>query len=191
MRTAANPLPANRAKTAPGRAANVRGDNPPPEPAGRILPPKNPPHLTDCRRPFPPPRAAANGRQMHPAAGMHLTNYPPPRTANGGRRMHRAEPARRRRRVRATCPAFLAPRKCTAGGGAGRNRRGMSHRVHRGPPDLAAAKRRGRGEVHGRRLTRGGGRRPAQGRGIWRLPKKSIELSRAFRTVGGQSPANF
>ena len=97
MRTAANPLPANRAKTAPGRAANVRGDNPPPEPAGRILPPKNPPHLTDCRRLFPPPCAAANGRRMHPAAGMHLTNYPPPRAANGGRRMHRAGPARRRR----------------------------------------------------------------------------------------------
>ena len=97
MRTAANPLPANRAKIAPGRAGNVRGDNPPPEPARRILPPKNPPHLTDCRRPFPPPRAAANGRRMHPAAGMHLTNYPPPRAANGGRRMHRAGPARRRR----------------------------------------------------------------------------------------------
>ena len=46
-RTAANPLPANRAKIAPGRAGNVRGDNPPPEPVGRILPPKNPPHLTD------------------------------------------------------------------------------------------------------------------------------------------------
>ena len=141
MRTAANPLPANRAKIAPGRAANVRGDNPPPEPAGRILPPQNPPHLTDCRRPFPPPRAAANGR-----------------------RMLRAGPARLRRRDRATCPAFFAPhcqRECAAA--AVRNRRGMSHRARRRRWPPTAPPPSGGGEkCTGEWTARGWGRRTAQ-----------------------------
>ena len=141
MRTAANPLPANRAKIAPGRAANVRGDYPPPEPAGRILPPQNPPHLTDCRRPFPPPRAAANGR-----------------------RMLRAGPARLRRRDRATCPAFFAPhcqRECAAA--AVRNRRGMSHRARRRRWPPTAPPPSGGGEkCTGEWTARGWGRRTAQ-----------------------------
>ena len=141
MRTAANPLPANRAKIAPGRAANVRGDYPPPEPAGRILPPQTPPHLTDCRRPFPPPRAAADGR-----------------------RMLRAGPARLRRRDRATCPAFFAPhcqRECAAA--AVRNRRGMSHRARRRRWPPTAPPPSGGGEkCTGEWTARGWGRRTAQ-----------------------------
>ena len=46
-RTAANPLPANRAKIAPDALGMSGGDNPPPEPAGRVLPPQNPPNFAD------------------------------------------------------------------------------------------------------------------------------------------------
>ena len=117
------------------------GDNPPPEPAGRILPPQNPPHLTDCRRPFPPPRAAADGR-----------------------RMLRAGPARLRRRDRATCPAFFAPhcqRECAAA--AVRNRRGMSHRARRRRWPPTAPPPSGGGEkCTGEWTARGWGRRTAQ-----------------------------
>ena len=103
------PAPRELRENRPWTRRECPGDNPPPKPAGRILPPpKKKPHLTDCRRPFPPPRAAADGR-----------------------RMLRAGPARRRRCDRATCPAFFAPhcqRECAA---AVRNRRGMSHRARR------------------------------------------------------------
>ena len=64
-------------KPPPGRAANVREDNPPTESAGCILPPKKPPHLTDCRRPFPPPRAAADGRRMLRAGPARLRRRDP------------------------------------------------------------------------------------------------------------------
>ena len=101
---------------------------PRPNPPGAFYPPKTPPHLTDCRRPFPPPRAAADGRRMLRAGPARLRRRDP-RNLSGV--LCAALPARMRRRRRAQPAGNVASRPS--------------------PPlaaDRAAAKR-GRGEVHG------------------------------------------
>ena len=154
----ANPPPRTARKSPPGRAGSVRGGGTPAQTrrARSTLP--KPPEFDGLAPPLSP---ANDGRRVHRRRGMNLTNYPPCRAPpiTDGECTALARPR--------NLSAFLAPRcqrKCTAGGGAGRNRRGMSHRARRWPPDRAAAKRRGRGEVHGRTIDGRRGAAPPDGR---------------------------